>query len=104
MGKGKGGWNGIGQEWGEKGKERGLVKRRVKRQRRSGQDSRKGKRRVEQKWRGGGGREKKGEESRRGEEEDATAVDKRGKGKRSVASAMWMKVSQQARSQFVSAF
>ena len=59
---------------------------------------------MEQNWRGVGGREKKGEESRRGEEEDATAVDKRGKGKRSVASAMWMKVSQQARSQFVSAF
>lgn len=50
------------------------------------------------------GREKKGEESRRGEEEGGTAEDKRGKGKRSVASAMWMKVSQQARSQFVSAF
>lgn len=42
------------------------------------------------------GREKKGEESRRGEEEGGTAEDKRGKGKRSVASAMWMKVSQQA--------
>ena len=79
------------------GKRRGVVQIRL------GQDSRKGKRRVERDWTGVG-REKKGEESRRGEEEDGTAEDKRGKGKRSVASAMWMKVSQQARSQFVSAF
>ena len=59
---------------------------------------------MEQKWRGGGGREKKGEESRRGEEEDATAEDKRGKGKRSVASAMWMKVSNRREANLLARF